>query len=153
MSYKTYLMEAVGRIQRDFGDYTPSAFPAQLLADPSISDQTAYQMAKFWRDVTTNNYRATTSRSADSSSAENEMLNLRLHYSGNKVIVMNTRTHGAEAVFTMEPNGLFAYHGPRKYATLIGGRGELGDMLPKLMTNYKSLSDHDLLKDHEKHKN
>lgn len=141
-------METVGQIQRDFGDYAPAAFPMDLLSSSQITDQTAYQMARFWRDVTANNFRAASHRSPKNEpSGENEMLSLRLQYKGDSVQLVNTHTGGVEALFSMQPDGLFSYHGPRKYAILLGGRGELGDFLPKLMQNYKSLSDRDLLRD------
>lgn len=143
-------MEAVGRIQRDFGDYTPSAFPAQLLGDPGISDQTAYQMAKFWRDVTTNNYRAgdraaeNGKTTAKSESPDNERLHLKFEFTPDGYRVINTRTGGIETVYSIGNGGGFGYDGRRKDAFLIGGRSEIGGIPQVTKQIYENLHDHDL---------
>ena len=139
-------MEAVGRIQKGFGDYSPSAFPTQLLADQQISDQTAYQMVKFWRDVTANNYRDGEDGkiTAKSETPDNERLHLKFEFTPDGYRVINTRTGGIETVYSIGNGGGFGYDGRRKDAFLIGGRSEIGGIPQVTKQIYENLHDHDL---------
>ncbi len=136
-------MEAVGRIQKGFGDYTPSAFPAQLLTDPSITDQTAYQMAKFWRDVTTNNYRAA-EKGVPKNESPDEKLHMKFEFTSDGYRIINTRTGGIETVYSIGSGGGFGYDGRVKDVLLIGGRSELGGIPQATQQIHEKLRDHDM---------
>ncbi len=44
----------------------------------------------------------------------------------------NRETGQVEASVERQSNGLFSFHGPRKYLIMLGGRGEFGEISKKL---------------------
>lgn len=125
MSYRSKLNKWFSQMQRE--GYIPRNYSRNMFSAPGASDEALYSMAMSL-------YNSVVLPKASKSpiqANENERFFLVPHVENGNVYYMD-RFRGRVA-FSMvrQPNGLFSYMGPRKYMQIVGGRGELGELLKR----------------------
>ena len=136
MVYRDQLKSWLSYMQRDFGRYIPRDFPAQAF-NANVSDDALYSMAmNLYTLVKTSKQDAYAHRAQTEMKAapeSNEMFYLVPHVeSDGSIYYIDRFSNRVVMSMIRQSNGLFSYYGPRKMMTVLGGRGELGDMLRRV---------------------
>ena len=125
--YSSSVRKWAGDTVRDFGYRLPPGF--RLDFSQGLSDDQIEQNAETLYQMTRKNG-SYSGRSQAHSDPVDEMLYLVPHMSGDGSVTYVDRHSGRVVAGIMkEPNGLFSYFGSRKMLQMIGGRGELSQVI------------------------
>ncbi len=133
MSYRDQVRTWVSNLQRNCGQYIPNDFPMSFFS-ADVSDNVLYDRAMdLYRMAKASQMQLRMQARPRQEAPENEMLHLvpYTNAEGN-VYFVNRFTNGVVVTLTRQTNGLYAYHGPRAYMTILGGRGELSGIYDRL---------------------
>ena len=137
MSYRNQINQWLSYMRRDYGSYVPRDFSMQS-GDSSVSDGELYSRAmdlyKFVKH--SKNERGLQARQQPAEEPGKKMWYLAPHTDADgSVYYIDRFTNRVVMSMVRQSNGLFSYRGPREMMTIIGGRGELGDMLRRVEDN------------------
>ncbi|MCX6815243.1 MAG: hypothetical protein NT120_00125 [Candidatus Aenigmarchaeota archaeon] len=136
MSYRNQLNEWVSYMQKDFGSQIPKDFPMQMF-NSNVSNEALYNTAMSLYTIV-NTSRNSGHNLHNHGHSEKEAPEKRMYHlvpyteSNGNVYYIDRFENRVVMSMTRQPNGLFSYYGPREMMTVLGGRGELGDLLRRV---------------------
>ena len=133
-SYRNYISNWISSVKKEYGTHIPKDFPMQLFSSDMPDDQLYSLAMGLYNSVngSKNSYKHQVREEKKENPDDKMFYLVPLVEKDGSVYYFDRFTNKPVMSMTRQSNGLFSYYGPRGMMTILGGRGELGQMLSNL---------------------